>query len=243
VRHPADVPRARGRLAFGVVFGSLAAVALFVATELGGAVRWPVAWTAVALAGVGGVYVLDWTRAFGKRADGTLSPLHLTLWWPFLLLVRLLHEAQRMLLREAACDEVAPGLWVGRRPRQGELPPGVTLVVDLCAELPAATGVATRARHRYLASPVLDATAPTDAQLERVVEAILAAPGPVLVHCAAGHGRSAAVAAAAAIARGHFDDLAAAEAVLRVRRRWIRLNREQRAAVERFSAARASRRA
>lgn len=231
----------RGRLAFGVVFGSLGAAILFVASRLEGIERWPVAWMAAALAGVGGVYLLDGRRAFGKRADGTLGPLHAAAWWPFLLLVRLLHEAQRVLLREAASDEVAPGLWVGRRPRLRELPPGVTLVVDLCAELPAAAGVATAARHRYLAAPVLDATAPTATQLEGIVEAILAAPGPVLVHCAAGHGRSAAVAAAAAIARGHFDDLPAAEAVLRVRRRWIRLNREQRAAVERFCASRAAR--
>lgn len=228
----------RGRLPFGAAFGLLAAAVALASLELGGVARWPVAWAALALAGVGGVYLVDWTGAFGKRADGTLSPVHAMVWWPFLLLVRGFHEAQRVLLREAASDEVAPGLWVGRRPRHHELPAGVTLVVDLCAELPAAPGVARAARHRYLASPVLDATAPTSAELERIVAAIREAPGPVLVHCAAGHGRSAAVAAAAAIAGGHFPDLPAAEATLRVRRRWIRLNREQRRAVERFAAGR-----
>lgn len=228
----------RYRLPFGAAFGLLAAGLGLVAWSFGGVGRVALGWASLSLAGTGLAYLINWTGAFGKRADGTMGALHVVLWWPFLLFVRLVHEAQRLLMGEAPSDEVAPGLWVGRRPRGHELPAAVALVVDLCAELPAAPGVAGATSHRYLASPTLDATSPLPVALAEVVAAILDAEGPVLVHCAAGHGRSAAVAAAAAIARGDFPDLPAAERRLRERRRWIRLNREQRRAIEAFVRAR-----
>lgn len=229
----------RERLGFGAAFGLLGAAAAFFATLVGPIVYWPLGWTALAFVGVAGAYVAGWPGVFGKRPDGSLSPGHFVAWWPYLLMIRGAYELQRVLLREAPCHEVVPGLWVGRRPRRSELPPGVRLIVDLCAELPAAPGVVASAT--YLSSPTLDATMPTSEELERIVDAILDAPGPVLLHCAAGHGRSAAVAAAVAIARGACPDLAAAILTLRDRRRWIRLNREQRDAVERFAASRKAR--
>lgn len=227
--------RLRDRVGFGVTFWLLGAgLGALASQQSGGGGALLLGWAALVLAGAGSVYLANWTRAFGKRPDGRLSVLPALVWLPFLLFVRVVHEVQRLVLREDPSNEVAPGLWVGRRPRVRELPPSVALVVDLCAEHPAARGVPAAAR--YLAVPVLDATAPSPAELARIVEAIVAAPGPVLVHCAAGHGRSAAVAAAAALARGVFADLPEAEAALRKSRAWIRLNHEQREAVRRYVA-------
>ena len=43
----------------------------------------------------------------------------------FKLRSQLMHEAARSLTREPVANEVAPGIWVGRRPRIHELPAGV----------------------------------------------------------------------------------------------------------------------
>jgi len=170
-------------------------------------------------------------RALGKRPDGTLAWWAWLAWAPMFGYMRMLHEAARSLTNERVADEVAPGVWVGRRPRRDELPAGIAIVVDLCAELPAAPGVvgATNGR-RYLSVPSLDATSPTPAQIARAVDAVLAAEGPAFIHCAFGHGRSATVAAAVLIRRGDAT-LDNVEAMMRARRPRIGLNTHQRTAL------------
>lgn len=198
---------------------------------LGGA-RGP-AWllypAAVSLA-VGVVYAARWPRAFGKRPDGSLAWAAWLAWGPLFAYQWVVHAAVRRLSREPVADEVAPGVWVGRRPRAHELPPGTALVVDLCAEFPVAAGV--KEGRAYLALPTLDATAPTPAQIVLAVERVLAAGGPAYVHCAFGHGRSATVAAAVLVRRGDAG-LADVEARMKARRPGIGLNATQRAALAR----------
>ena len=101
-------------------------------------------------------------------------------------------------------------------------------VVDLTAELPAAEAV--RAREGYLCSPVLDGTSPDAATLALLVARLRHLEG-VLVHCVAGHGRSATLAAALLIERGIARDVDEAEALMRRRRPGIRLSSAQREAV------------
>jgi len=156
---------------------------------------------------------------FGKRADGSLP------WWswaangPMICLMWLVWSAWR--LGGGPCaDEVAPGVWLGRRPMARELPPGVT-VVDLVAEMPAAWGVA--AGRVYVCLPTLDSTAPT---LE-ALRAVGRIEGPVYIHCAQGRGRSAVAAAALLLARGLASSPEAAVRMLRERRPGVRLNRWQ----------------
>jgi hypothetical protein len=189
---------------------------------------WILLWPAAVLLAVAVLYLADAPRALGKRADGTLAWWAWLAWAPLLGYMRLLHELARSVTGESVADEVAAGVWVGRRPRAHELPPGIAIVVDLCAEMPEAPGVA--AGRGYLALPTLDAMSPAPAQIARAVDAVLAAGGPAFIHCAFGHGRSATVAAALLVRRGEatLDDV---EHKLRARRVRIGLNAHQRRAL------------
>src|SRR5205085_1299175 len=89
--------------------------------------------------------------------------------------------------REASL--VAEGLWVGRRPMARDLPAGVTLVADLTSEFAVARGIA--GRYGYVTLPTLDGHVPPLAELIAFARKLAAAPGPVYLHCAQGHGRAA----------------------------------------------------
>lgn len=95
-------------------------------------------------------------------------------------------------------DEVAPGVFLGRRLTQREaegLKGKVKAVLDLTAEFSATNGFVN---DNYLNIPILDLTAPTLQHLQRAVGFIEAhsKSGIVYVHCKIGYSRSAAVVAA-----------------------------------------------
>jgi len=172
-------------------------------------------------------------RAFGKRDDGTQHLVAWIPWGPYLAYTWFLHELARWFTREDAANEVAPGLWVGRRPTARDLPAGCLLVVDLCAELPAGRGIASG--RRYLSLPALDASAPTPRQLDVAVRTIAEINGgATLVHCAFGHGRSATVAAAVLLHRGEAT-LEDVERRLRAARPHIRMSWGQRRALATYA--------
>jgi len=189
---------------------------------------WILLWPAAVLLAVAIVYLARAPRALGKRRDGSLAWWAWLAWAPLFGYMRLLHELARSFTDEPVADEVAPGVWVGRRPRRHELPPGIAIVVDLCAELPVAPGVA--AGRSYLAIPTLDAMAPTPAEIAGAIAQITAVGGGAFIHCAFGHGRSATVAAALLVRRGDatLDDV---ESRMRARRPRIGLNAHQRRAL------------
>jgi hypothetical protein len=189
---------------------------------------WILLWPAIVMLAVAVVYLIGAPRALGKRADGTIAWWAWLAWAPLFGYMRLMHELARSLTDEPVGSEVASGLWVGRRPRVHELPPGTAIVVDLCAELAESPGVA--AAQRYLAIPTLDATSPTAAEIVRAVDAVLATSGAAFIHCAFGHGRSATVAAAVLVRRGEAT-LADVEGKMRAIRPRIGLNAHQRRAL------------
>jgi protein-tyrosine phosphatase len=219
---------------YAVVFGLLGVYLVGLAVVLGGW-GWLLVWPGISLFVVAGAFAGLGPRVFGKRPDGTLA------WWavlalmPYLLPTWALWQAMRLIGREPCCHEVVPGVWVGRRAYARELPPDITLVVDLTAEF--SEPWAVRVGRTYVCLPTLDATAPDAAGLKAVVRRVDEHRGKVYIHCASGHGRASTVAAALLLARGLAADVDGAEALLRRARPGVRLQRVQRALLAQVLAA------
>lgn len=228
-------PWPRGKsppVTFAFVFVLLALQAFLLAWTLKSVVA---AWLGMVSLFVGIAYVRRAPHWFGKKADGRL-PLHTWLLWaPHLGLSWLTYTAFRAIKRERASDLVAPRIYVGRRPRTEEIPKDVTLVIDLCAELP--THAHIRDNYTYLALPTLDGTEPTVADIERAIVAFRATEGAAYVHCAFGHGRSATIAAALILDRGE-GQAETVEAEMRKARGGIRMSGPQRAQLRAWAASR-----
>ena len=166
-------------------------------------------------------------------ADGRIAWWALILLLPYLLMAWTVWRAIRLFSREACCDEVAPGVWVGRRPLVRDLPANISLIVDLTAEFAAPRSL--RRGRTYLCVPTLDATAPEETALRVIVEQITEWRGAVYIHCALGHARSAMTAAAVLIRRGHAEDAEQAVTAMRKSRPGIRLEKSQRRLLERMA--------
>src|SRR5207244_1868915 len=123
-----------------IVFGLFAVYLAGLAVLFGGWC-WPLLWPALSFGVVAAGYAGLGPRIFGKRPTGRLSWWAVLLLGPYLLLTWALWHLHRRVSREPCCHEVAPALWLGRRPLAHELPDGVVLVVDLTAEFPAARGI------------------------------------------------------------------------------------------------------
>lgn len=190
-------------------------------------------WPALSCAVLAFAYAADAPRLLGTRDDGRIA------WWawlvlgPYLLATLALWHVARLTGREPACHRVGDRLWLGRRPLPREVPPGVTTIIDLTAELPESRRV--REGRRYFCIPTLDTGCIGDDALDRALAAVRDADGDVLIHCASGHGRSAMVAAAVLLSRGEAPSPALAEQALRSARSGVCLNRDQRRALATFA--------
>ncbi len=223
---------------YSITFLALAAACVFVAVAAWDAVGWAVvvplytaasfALLAVAYAGVG-------ARLLLKRADGRRSPLAWPLFAPYFLLNTVAFEAYRRLSREPAFAEVIPNLSFGRKltPREAEAG-GWDAILDLAGEF--AAGRWQRARPNYRSLPILDAAAPSEAELRAAVAWLrdATAAGPVYVHCALGHGRSACVVVAYLLSVGTVGTVADGVKLLRALRTGVRLHPPQRRLLRRF---------
>jgi len=197
-----------------------------------GGLGWVLAWPALSFLCVAAGYLALGGRVLGKRADGTRALWSRVLHAPYDLLVWLTLGLLR-LSSERPFDEVSPGLWVGRRCPPDRLPKGVAMVVDMTAELAAPAGLPEAVRYRCL--PTLDGHAPRYEELRDLVAEMAVFDGPIYVHCAAGHGRSATAAAALLLVRGAVADLPGAVALMRRSRPGVRLVRRQRRLAARFA--------
>ena len=210
---------------YGLAFLLFALILALRAVRLGG--WWLLLlWPAGSFLFVAAAYAFRRPRLLGKRADGRLAPHALVPLAPFTALSWVIWQTHRLLRGGPAADEIAPGVWLGRRAGLRELPPGTKTVVDFTAEFwePAAVrGVA-----RYVCFPTLDATASDDASFDAALDCVASADRPVYIHCAQGFGRAAALAAALLVRLGAAPDAAGAIAMLKAIRPGVRLTGRQR---------------
>lgn len=196
--------------------------------------RWPLALLALHTFLVGVAVGTGRTEVLGKSAEGRQA---LWAWVPFapwLLLTRILATLVRQ--TGPAFTEVEPGWWVGGWPHRADLFDRWPAVLDLTCELPR--------RHQaepYLCLPTWDQTPPSLEALQRGARFLAdqrRAGRPVLVHCAAGRGRSVTVLCAGLVEAGRFESWEAAYAAVKAKRPAARLTRGQRAALRRWDRAR-----
>lgn len=191
---------------------------------------------AFALVGFG--YAGVGPRVFLKRSDGRLPLLSHALFWPYFAL----NHASLWLYRRGTGatphDELAPGVFLGARLRTHDVPGllerDVRAVLDLTAEFGELTALRDPLEYRCI--PLLDATAPSDAELDDGVAWMeeQCRRGAVYVHCALGHGRSATFVAAYLVAAGIVESADAAEERIAELRPRAGLNEPQRLALHRF---------
>jgi hypothetical protein len=220
---------------YGSIFLALALGFAGLAVAVSGVPRFVLGWTSEGFLLICVAYFAERPGVFGKRPDGSVAWWALVLGLPVLLLEYLLLFSQRF-KAEAPHDEVAPEIFVGAFPSLETLPPGTETIVDLTSEFAARREV--RRHPGYRCYPMLDDGFPAPGEIERIVSELVDREGPMLIHCAAGHGRSAALAGAIGLARGHFRDPRHAEASMRHRRPKIRFKSLQRERLEAWHASR-----
>lgn len=219
--------------AFGIIAISLCGIMWLVWQNVGQV--WVVlpAWFCANATALVREYLKEQPHYLRKNSRGHLTVHTWVVMLPFLLFARTAWHLQRLLSKELAWNEVVPGLFIARRLLPGELPEGVKLVVDLTAEFNEPRAI--REAGDYLCRPILDATAPIAVELQEIVSRIAEHAGPALVHCANGHGRSALVVAATLIQKGLAKDAADAIRQVKAARPAVRLNHDQKRALEEFS--------
>jgi hypothetical protein len=152
-------------------------------------------WLGLAYAGLGPGLLL-------KRSDGRLTWLSRVPLAPYHLLNSFTLWLCRF-TREPLYDQIAPGLYLGRRLTASQASAlKVGAVLDLTAEFGECPLFLTPST-RYKLLPVLDTQALKVHQLAEAAEFIRAhLAGSVYVHCALGHGRSASAVAAYLLSQG-----------------------------------------
>ncbi|HLK70047.1 MAG TPA: phosphatase PAP2/dual specificity phosphatase family protein [Bryobacteraceae bacterium] len=205
---PASGDRAKYRIAAYYLVG---AALIFAALARFGGAAWLLLWPGGSLLLMGLIYLsgcAGWFRKSGGRIPASVQ----CLLGPYLLGAWL--NWRWWAQREAASDEIANGIRLGRLPRPGEHDrSGIASIVDLTAELSIRpSGI------RYRALPMLDRLVPEMAQLNAAVAAIddLREARPTLVCCALGYSRSAAAVAAWLLASGKAATVD--DAIVQIRR-------------------------
>lgn len=188
-------------------------------------------YAALSCAGLATGYLLRRPGVLLKRSDGRLSLASWMLFAPYHVFNHVFLEVFRRASRKPKWTEVVPGLWLGGRLRSWDRQ-SLNLaanfsVLDVTGEFAEVPWLRSGAAYRCV--PLLDTTAPTKDQLRHGVAFVRERLplGPVYVHCAFGHSRSATFIAAFLVDSGRCKDANQAVTLMQSRRPRVRLNGEQ----------------
>ena len=182
-------------------------------------------WVAVDLFLLAYAYAANRARLIGKTDHGTIGLGRFAIFAPYLLLTWFCWALYVRLSREDWSNEVADGIWVGRRPAPHHLPEGA-LVVDMTAEF--ITHSELRSREGLVLIPTLDARSPGANVLLEHARRLASHEGRVYIHCAQGHGRSATLAALILAIRDGGASIDEAMRAMSLRRPAVHLHTVQR---------------
>lgn len=231
--------KGRRSVKYSVAFLGLAGAAVGAGWSIEGVAAWGIAMSAAVAFGLTAwVYAVSRPGMLLKRATGRRPVWAWVLYWPYFVLNGLSMGLFRMGEKRPAFVEVVPGLYLGRRLSEREACraglPEWRAVLDLTAEFPETRRLRGMA---YRSMPVLDASAPS---LEELAEAVdwlkdRVEEGPVYVHCALGHGRSASVVVGYLMATGKVGTVEEGVAFVREKRPGVRLVKAQEAVLRRYA--------
>ena len=173
-------------------------------------------WPATAFFIVALAYFTASPGLLGKRRDGTIALAHVLVLLPYFAVVWTRWWLTNRLTREPVWNEIVPGIFLGRFPAAGQVPEAAQLVVDLTSEFPRAASIG--AGRQYLCVPSLDYETPPAAEFLRAARELAATSVPMYVHCAFGHGRSAALVAAILLRRRVVRSIPEAVSLLKAAR-------------------------
>lgn len=194
--------------------------------------RWLFFWSGVSFIIVGVAYGGLGAKVFGKKSNGTISKWSLFLLLPYFLLTWMIWHIQRLISKEDCCNEIAPGIWLGRRAFDNELPNNISLIIDLTAEFPEPPNAISG--KTYICIPTLDTSVPPEWVFQQLIHTICCWQGNVYIHCALGHGRSATVAAGVLLAKGLVDNFNQAEKLLLTARPQIKFSPYQKNMLKKY---------
>ncbi len=209
---------------YGVLFMFFGVLSVLFAVQNGG-IAWLMLWVGGSFATVGYAYLRNKVEIMGKRPDGSVSPLSITVLFPFLLYAWATWNLVRFLRREVPFHELTDNVVIGRRLLADEYPEGIDHVLDLTCEFSEPNKVtATRGYHCL---PILDASVPDKEELLATVKEIADLHGRLYIHCAEGHGRTGMFSAAFLLYTGRAKTAEEAVATVREKRPKARLSAKQ----------------
>ncbi len=208
---------------YGILFLILGMLLGWSAIQDGGwlLMLWPAANCLI----IGIAYVGRLPQLFGKRANGSMSPLTTFLLLPYLSYLWFLWHILRRVQTENAFDHLNDQLVIGRRLLFREMPSEIQNVIDLTCEFREPPQIP--ANFNYISFPILDASVARFSDLQSLIEKIDSLEGKSYIHCAQGHGRTGWVTAAILLSRHPEMSVEDAISQIRATRPALRCNREQ----------------
>jgi hypothetical protein len=199
-------------------------------------------WLAVDFGLLSAAYGGAGSRILLKQKNGVRKKWAWPVFAPYFLFNEVTFLLFRLLDRRPPYARIVHNLYLGRRMTSREARRLRVLrwraILDLAAEF---EEVAWLRREKFYRSlPVLDAMAPDGGALSATVDwlAKRVAEGPVFVHCALGHGRSATLVVAYLLASGEAPTIEDAIALVRAQRPGIGLSARQREALDEYTRSR-----